>query len=86
MPKLARWSTPARTADKNLGQWSATVSATFRPYVADCRQFYDPTETNTPAGTPEPMLSWPAFPARLRGPNRFAEAETDRRVQDEYGE
>lgn len=58
----------------------------FAPYVAGCAQFYDPTQRNTPAGTPEPMISWLAFPATLLGPTRLQLAENDRTVQDEYCE
>jgi hypothetical protein len=86
VPKLPRWSTPARTPDKNPDAWSARVAEVFRPYVADCTQFYDPTKTSTPKGTPEPMISWVAFPARLLGPNRLKTAENDRNEQDEYCE
>jgi hypothetical protein len=86
MPKLARWSTPGRTPDSNLEAWSARVSEIFRPYVADCTQFYDPTKVNTPRGTPDPMISWTAFPARLLGPDRLRAADSDRNEQDEYCE
>jgi hypothetical protein len=86
MPKLARWSTPARTPDAHPDEWSATVSEMFDPYVADCSQFYDPTERNTPAGAAQPMISWLAFPASLVGPNRFVAAENNRMAQDEYCE
>jgi hypothetical protein len=86
VPKLARWNTPARTPDRDPDAWSAKVSEIFRPYVADCTQFYDPTKTSTPKGTPEPMISWVAFPARLLGPDRLRAAENDRSEQDEYCE
>lgn len=86
MPKLSRWSTPARTPDKHPGQWSAEVSRIFERYVTNCAQFYDPTETSTPAGTPDAMRSWRAFPVRLLGPDRFKIAEHDRTEQDEYCE
>jgi hypothetical protein len=86
VPKLARWSTPARTADAHQDEWSATVSRMFDPYVADCTQFYDPTEKSTPAGAQQPMISWLAFPATLVGPTRFNAAESNRNAQDEYCE
>ena len=86
MPKLARFSTPAGLADKVPEHWDASVRATLAPYVNDFPQFYDPTKRDTPVGTPDPMVSWVAFPAQLTGPNRFQIAEGDRARQDEYCE
>ena len=92
MPKLARFSTPARIADPDPDAWSARVRRIFAPYVgADLPQFYDPTRTSTPANAPEPMLSWAAFPASLRATTpsqakRWAQADRDRSLQDEYCE
>ena len=62
------------------------------PYVdGSLPQFYDPTRKNTPAGTPEPMVSWAAFPAALRAEipsqrERWKRADRDRDLQDEYCE
>ena len=86
MPKLPRFSTPGRLPDKNPGAWSDSVRAILADYVARFPQFYDPTTTDTPTGTPQPMISWAAFPARLRRANRLSVAERDRNEQDEYCE
>jgi len=92
VPKLARFSVPAHLPDPHPGDWSARVGRIFAPYV-DGRlpQFYDPTKKNTPPHTPEPMLSWAAFPASLRATipsptTRWKLADEDRTVQDEYCE
>jgi len=66
------------------------VSKILAPYI-DGRlpQFYDPIKKNTPANTPEPMVSWVAFPASLRAPSpgeRLVLADDDRTLQDEYCE
>jgi hypothetical protein len=92
MPTLARFSTPARLPDANPVAWSDRVARMLAPYVdGHLPQFYDPTKKNTPAGTPEPMLSWAAFPAALRATTpsqleRWKQADRDRNLQDEYCE
>jgi hypothetical protein len=92
VPKLARFSTPAHLPDKNPQAWSARVSKIFAEYVkGNLQQFYDPTQKNTPLGTPEPMLSWAAFPNALRATTpsqeeRWKRADRDRNLQDEYCE
>lgn len=92
MPKLSRFSTPAHLPDKNPDAWSARVTKIFAPYVkGSLPQFYDPTQNNTPPATPEPMLSWAAFPAALRAQvpsqlERWKLADKDRTLQDEYCE
>lgn len=92
MPKLAQFSTPARLPDSNAGAWSARVEGILAPYLdGSLPQFYDPTKKNTPADTPEPMLSWAAFPAALRATTpsqaeRWKRADGDRNLQDEYCE
>lgn len=92
MPKLARFSTPARLPDPNAAAWSARLSGVFGQVVGPgLPQFYDPTKKNTPAGTPEPMISWVAFPASLRAATpsaveRWKRADRDRGLQDEYCE
>lgn len=92
MPKLARFSTPARLPDSHADAWSARVSRMLAQVVGPkLPQFYDPTKKNTPAGTPEPMLSWVAFPASLRAGTpsaveRWKRADRDRGLQDEYCE
>jgi hypothetical protein len=86
MPVLSRWSTPAGLADPDPRAWSDAVSGLLSQYVARFPQFYDRTEEDTPRKTPAPMVSWAAFPARLRGPDRFEVADADRNEQDEYCE
>jgi hypothetical protein len=90
MAKLARFSTPAALPDPNANAWSARVAKIFSPYVdGHLPQFYDPTQKSTPAGTPDPMVSWVAFPADLRAPSqaeRLKLADNDRSLQDEYCE
>lgn len=92
MPKLARFSTPARLPDPNADAWSARVARLMSQLVGPgLPQFYDPTRKNTPAGSLEPMLSWVAFPASLRAATpsqveRWKRADRDRGLQDEYCE
>ena len=92
MPKLARFSTPAFMPDRDPGAWNTRVRGLMADLLgAELPQFYDPTRTDTPKGTPEPMVSWTAFPATLRSivpteRERWALADRDRRVQDEYCE
>ena len=92
MPKLARFSTPARLPDKNADAWSARVSGMLAQVaVPSLPQFYDPAKKNTPPGTPEPMVTWVAFPASLRAftpsaTERWRRADRDRGLQDEYCE
>jgi hypothetical protein len=92
MPKLARFSTPARQPDRHPAAWSRDVQTLMAAHLGPrLPQFYDPTKENTPAGTPEPMVLWTAFPARLRSfvpseRERFKLADRDRSVQDEYCE
>jgi hypothetical protein len=92
VPRLARFSTPAHLPDLHPGAWSERVDRIFAPYVdGDFPQFYDPTQKNTPPDSAEPMLSWVAFPARLRATTpspteRWTRADRDRNEQDEYCE
>ncbi len=90
MPKLAGFSTPARLPDAHAAAWSKRVSRMLAPYLdGSLPQFYDPTQKNTPAGTPEPMVSWVAFPAALRATSqleRWKQADASRDLQDEYCE
>ena len=92
MPKLASFSTPARLPDPNAGDWSRRVARMLAPYLdGSLPQFYDPTKKSTPAGTPEPMISWVAFPAALRATTpsqqeRWKLADRSRDLQDEYCE
>lgn len=58
----------------------------LRDYVAQFPQFYDRTQEDTPKSATAPMVSWVAFPARLRGPSRMEVADGDRVEQDEYCE
>ena len=90
MPKLTRFSTPANLPDPNPVAWSARVREILAPFLDGRRpQFYDPTQRNTPANTPDPIVSWVAFPASLRAPSqaeRLRRADNDRTLQDEYCE
>ena len=86
MPVLSRWSTPAGLPDPDAGGWSDRVSAVLADYVEQFPQVYDRTQEDTPKSATAPMVSWVAFPARLRGPNRFDVADGDRAQQDEYCE
>lgn len=92
MPKLARFSTPARLPDPDPGAWSARVQGIFAAELdPGLPQFYDPTKKSTPAGAAEPMISWAAFPATLRAQGvpqleRWKLADGDRGFQDEYCE
>jgi hypothetical protein len=94
VPILDRFDTPARlreSADDVRAGWSRDVAATFAAFARDFEQFYDPTATETPAGTDPTPIAWVAFPARLlRGATseeqRWARADADRDEQDEYCE
>lgn len=92
MPKLARFSTPARMPDADPEGWNRRVRQLHEPYVdGSLPQFYDPTQRNTPAGADEPMVLWSAFPKTLRAKlpsqrERWRRADGDRHVQDEYCE
>jgi hypothetical protein len=92
MPKLARFRTPHGSPDPNPAAWSRRVTDILAAYVDGALpQFYDPTEKNTPANTPAPMVSWVAFPASLRlrplsQAERLKLADDDRTLQDEYCE
>ncbi len=92
MPKLDRFSAPARLKGPAPDVWSKTVSGLMAAYVGgEFPQFYDPTQKDTPAKTPAPMLEWVAFPAKLEvetgsALERWRMADRDRRHQDEYCE
>ena len=92
MPKLARFSTPAKLRDANPDAWNARVRGLHAPYLdGSLPQFYDPTQKNTPASAPRPMVSWIAFPATLRATipsqlERWKRADGNRQLQDEYCE
>lgn len=92
MPKLERFSTPARLPDPDPGAWSDRVRGLLSDYVdGSLPQFYDPTQRATPAGAAEPMISWGAFPARVEAAIsskrvRWKLVDGDRSEQDEYCE
>jgi hypothetical protein len=92
MPKLARFSTPARLPDANADAWNARVRGLMENYLdGSLPQFYDPTVKNTPASAQRPMVSWVAFPNTLRAQipsqrERWKLADGDRGNQDEYCE
>ena len=92
MPKLARFSPPANLPDANPDDWNRRVRGLLARYVdGSLPQFYDPTQKNTPASAPRPMVSWVAFPATLRATipsqlERWKRADRNRQLQDEYCE
>jgi hypothetical protein len=91
MGKLERFSAPAGLPDRHPQRWSDEVSKMLAAYVGPSHpQFYDPITTDTPTGTPEPMISWVAFPAVVRKEEpseaRWKLADTTRARQDEYCE
>lgn len=92
MPKLARFSTPANLRDANPDAWNQRVRRLHAPYLdGSLPQFYDPTQKNTPASAPQPMVAWVAFPATLRATipsqlERWKRADGNRQLQDEYCE
>jgi hypothetical protein len=90
VPKLPRFNAPAGLADPEPNAWNARVNEILAPYLdGSLPHFYNPTQENTPAHTPEPMVSWVAFPASLRTgtpTDRLRIADGDRTKQDEYCE
>jgi hypothetical protein len=92
MAKLKRFDTPARVSDRNPDEWSDTVAGLIDSFAGPgLPQFYNPMKKDTPASTPEPMISWVAFPAILKVAEpsdvaRWGRADGDRGVQDEYCE
>ena len=92
MPKLASFSTPARLPDPNAGAWSERVARMLAPYLdGSLPQFYDPTQRNTPAGTPRAdglVGRVPRGPARDEPSQleRWKLADGSRDLQDEYCE
>jgi hypothetical protein len=90
VPKLARFNAPAGLADPDPNAWNARVNQILAPYLnGSLPHFYNPTQESTPAHTPEPMVSWVAFPASLRAgtpTDRLRIADGDRTKQDEYCE
>jgi len=94
MAVLERFAPPARLPepdDAAANAWSRTISSIFRRHTPNFPQVYDPTVTNTPDEATPVDIVWTAFPARLlRGATsqdqRWADADRDRGVQDEYCE
>ena len=92
MAKLKRFDTPGRVPDRNPGEWSDMVGGLLDLFAGSgLPQFYNPMRKDTPAGTPEPMISWVAFPAVLAVAEpsdvaRWMRADRDRNLQDEYCE
>jgi len=94
MAVLERFDTPARLpepAEADAVAWSRLVGGIFRRHVPKFPQVFDPTVTETPADAASVDIVWTAFPARLlRGATsqeqRWAKADSDRAVQDEYCE
>lgn len=90
MAKLTRFRPPAGLADPDANAWSTRVNQILAPYLdGSLPNFYNPTQKNTPTNTPDPMVSWVAFPASLRSgtlADRLRIADSDRGKQDEYCE
>jgi hypothetical protein len=92
MPKLARFSTPAKLPDADPDAWNRRLRELMEPYLdGSLPQFYDPTQKNTPASAAHHMVAWVAFPATLRAQvpsqrERWKLADGDRGLQDEYCE
>jgi hypothetical protein len=88
MALLPRFSTPARLPDGEPENWSEMVHSVFASFVGAFPQFYDPTETDTPAEATVIPVVWPAFPGSLRGSakERLENADAERGAQDEYCE
>lgn len=93
MAILERFDAPGRIVeptDDARQAWSRKVKSIFGGVVGDFHQFYDPTDTDTPADAKPAPVGWPAFPATLlRGATteqgRWRRAD-DRQRQDEYCE
>jgi len=91
---LARFSTPGRLpepTEESADAWSAVVAKIFAPYLEDLPQFFDPTVEDTPEDATVAPVAWSAFPATVRNRStseeqRWAEADSDRSLQDEYCE
>lgn len=94
MAVLPRFDTPARLpepSDADAAAWSKTIGAVFARYVDRFPQLYDPTVDDTPGDHQVVDIAWTAFPARLlrsatSEEGRWALADSDRRLQDEYCE
>jgi hypothetical protein len=92
MPKLSRFSPPARLSDPDPAAWSRRVGRLFAPFLdGSLPQFYDPTKEDTPRNAERPMVLWQAFPAVVRAQaatarERWTVADRNRDKQDEYCE
>jgi hypothetical protein len=88
MAVLKRFSTPGRVADRKRAQWSAEVKRMVAEADRAFKQFYDPSETNTPASVDPSAVLWSAFPASLQAPpaKLFRTADSSRDHMDEYCE
>jgi hypothetical protein len=92
MPKLSRFSPPARLPDPDPAAWNRKVRGLFAPFLeGSLPQFYDPTREDTPRGADRPMVLWQAFPAQVRvqtssARERWTVADRSRERQDEYCE
>lgn len=95
MSVLARFDTPAKLRDvasaDRRKHWSTRLSGDFAPLVGAFGQFYDPTQSDTPAGSQVEPVEWAASPNKLRqthpvAADRWRVADSLRAEQDEYCE
>jgi hypothetical protein len=92
--RLEHFDTPGRLRECDAGiraGWSDDVSSVFAHFAGRFEQFYDPTQTDTPAAIEPSPIAWVAFPARLlrdatSEQQRWSQADNDRNEQDEYCE
>jgi hypothetical protein len=94
MAVLPRFDTPARLpepADADRDAWSKRVGGVVDALARNFPQFFDPTATDPGPEVQEPAIAWTAFPATLledatSEEGRWAAADANRGVQDEYCE
>jgi len=95
MAVLARFDTPAGLRDvasaAKRKRWSTRLADGFGPLVAEFKQLYDPTKSDTPADAEVVPVEWAASPNKLRQTlsdpvDRWRKADSLRDEQDEYCE
>lgn len=92
---LERFAVPGNIeeiSNANLAAWSDRLSDVFDAVAGpQDRHFYNPTKSDTPAGSRVAAVTWPAAPGRLLSTRlsperRWELADGDRDQQDEYCE
>ena len=94
MPVLTHFDTPARLPEPTphgRDAWSMRTARVVRSLTDTFPHFVDPTRTDIPADAQAPAVVWTAFPATLlqsatSQAQRWAAADSDRALQDEYCE